>query len=107
MRATIPMFYKIPQMLVILLIGAVLFWHNCVPTKFSNYSPTRVIKDRVINYKIHCKHQFGELVQVVEMTTNLIEVPRTIDASAAFPIGNKQGSWRCFNISTGKPISRK
>ena len=78
MRATILMFWKIPRMLVILLIGAVLFWLNCIPTKFSNYSSARIIKDRVIDYKIHCKHQFGEFVQVVTKTTNLIEVPRTI-----------------------------
>ena len=39
MRATILMFRKILRMLVILLIGAVLFLLNCLPTKFSNYSP--------------------------------------------------------------------
>ena len=100
MCATIPIFRKIPRMLVILLIGAVLFWLNCIPTKFSNYSPARIIKDQVIDYKVHCKH-------VVTKTTNLIEVPRTIDALAAYPTGNKQGTWRYFNIATGKPISHK
>ena len=65
------------------------------------------MKDRVIDYKIHCKHQFGEYVQVVTKTTNPIEVPRIIDALAAYPTGNEQGTWRYFNISTGKPISHK
>ena len=92
MRATIPMFCRIPQMMVILLIGEVLFWLSFIPTKFSKHSPTRIIKDQVINYKTHCKHQFREFVQVVEKTTNLIEVPRTIDALVVHPIGNKQGS---------------
>ena len=107
MQFTIPMFRKIPQMLVILLVGAVLFWLNYIPTKFSNYSPARIMKDRLIDYKIHCKRQFGEYVQVVTKTTNLIEVPRTIDALAAYPTGNEQGTWRYFNISTGKPINHK
>ena len=71
MRATIPMFWKIPQMLVIFLIGAVLFWLNCIPTKFSNYSPARIITDRVIDNMVNCKHQFGEFVQVVTKKTNL------------------------------------
>ena len=56
MRATIPMFQKIPRMLVILLIDAILFWLNCIPTKFSNYSPAWIIKGRVSDYKVHCKH---------------------------------------------------
>ena len=76
-------------MLVILLVGAVLFWLNCIPTKFSNYSPARIMKDRVIDYKIHYKRQFGEYVQVVTKTTNLTKVPRIIDALAAYPTGNK------------------
>ena len=94
-------------MLVILLVGAVLFWLNCIPTKFTNYSPARIMKDRVIDYKIHCKHQFGEYVQVVMKTTNLVEVPRTINALAAYPTGNEQGTWKYYYISTGKPISHK
>ena len=92
-------------MLVIPLISAVLCWLNCIPTKFSNYSLARIIKDQVIDYKVHCKHQFGEFVQVVAKTTNLIEVPRTIDA--AYPTGNKQGTWRYFNIATSKSLSHK
>ena len=107
MRFTIPMFQKIPRMLVILLVGAVLFWLNCIPTKFSNYSPGRIMKERVIDYKIHCKHQFGEYVQVVMNTTNLVKVPRTINALAAYPTGNKHWTWKYYNISTGKPISYK
>ena len=49
MRFTIPMFRKIPRILVIILVGAVLFWLNCIPTKFSNYSPARIMKDRAID----------------------------------------------------------
>ena len=107
MRAMIPIFRKIPRILVILLIDAVLFWLNCIQTKFSNYSPARIIKDQVIDYKVHCKHQLGEFVQVVKKTTNLIEVSHKINALAAYPTGNKQGTWRYFNIATGKPISHK
>lgn len=61
----------------------------------------------MINYKIHCKYQFGEFVQVVEKSTNLIEVPRTINALAIFPTRNEQGSLRYFDIKTGKPLTRK
>ena len=65
------------------------------------------MKDQVIDYKIHCKHQFGEYVQVVIKTTNLIKVTYAINALAAYPTGNEQGTWTYFNISTGKPISHK
>ena len=65
------------------------------------------MKNWVIDYKIHCNYQFGEFVQVVTKTTNLIKVPRTIDALVAYPTENKQGTWRYFNISRGKPISHK
>ena len=94
-------------MLVILLIDIVLFWLNYIPTKFCNYSPARIIKDQVINYIIHCKHQFSEFIQVVAKTINLIEVPRTIDALAAYHTGNKQGTWKYFNIAMDKPLSYK
>ena len=85
----------------------VLIWLNCIRTKFSNYSSARIIKDQVIDYKVHCKHQFGEFVQVVATTINLIEVPHTIDALVAYPTGNKQETWRYFNITAGKPLSHK
>ena len=51
--------------------------------------------------------KFGEFVQAITKTTNLIEVPHTINALVAYPTGNKQGTWRYFNISTGKPINHK
>ena len=38
-------------------------------------------------------------------TTNLVKVPRTIDVLAAYPTGNKQGTWKYYKISTDKPIS--
>ena len=107
MQATITMLWKIPQMLVILLIGVVLFWLNSIPTKFSSYSPAWITKDWVIDYKVRCKHHFGEFVQVVAKTTKLIEVPHTIDVLAAYPTDNEQGTWRYFNIATGKPLSHK
>ena len=40
-------------------------------------------------------------------TTNLIEVPHTINTLAAYPTGNGQGTWRYFNIATGKHVSHK
>ena len=61
----------------------------------------------MIDYKVHCKHQFGEFVQIVTKTTNLLKMPRTIDALAAYPTDNEQGTWRYLNIATSKPISNK
>ena len=46
-------------------------------------------------------------MQAVEKTTNLVELPRTINALAAFPTGKEQGSWRYYNITTRKPLTRK
>ena len=63
--------------------------------------------DRVVDYKIQCKYQFEEYVQVVTKTTNLIKVPRTIDTLVVQQTGNKQRTWRYFNISTSKPINHK
>ena len=107
MQATISMFQKVPQITVIFLIRDMLFWLNCILTKFSNYYPTRIIKDQLINYKVHCKHQFGEFVHIVTKTTNLIELPRTINALAAYLTSNEQRTGRYLNIATVNSISHK
>ena len=77
-------------MLVILYIKAVLFWLNCIPTKFANYSLLCINKNQIISYKTHYKHSFGVFVLVVEKTTNPIKVLSTIDTLTAFPKENKQ-----------------
>ena len=58
-----------------------------------------------INFNKHCRYKFGEYVQMHEELDNTM-VPRTIGALALRPMGNIQGSFYFFSLSTGRVIAR-
>ena len=67
-------------------------------------SPRMIMTGQIIDYKKHCKFQFGQYVQTHEEHDNSMN-PQTIGAIALCPTGNAQGSFYFLSISTGCVIN--
>ena len=104
---TLP-FNKLPGRLVAELVSSTVFWLNALHPGvhlLNNLSPRTLVTGRTIDYKRHCKHEFGAYVQTHEATDNTM-APRTIGAIALRPTGNEQGGWFYLSLSTGRKINR-
>ena len=110
MRATyntLP-FQKIPARLVIEMAKTAVFWLNAFPTAGGasrQMSPRTIVTGQQIDYKRHCRFQFGEYAQTHEEHNNSMN-PRTIGAIALRPVGNGQGSFYFMSITTGRVLNR-
>ena len=69
-------------------------------------SPRTFVTGQQVDYKCHCRFQFGEYVQTHEEHNNSMN-PRTIGAIALRPVGNGQGSFYFMSISTGRVLNRQ
>ena len=104
---TLP-FSKIPARLVIEMAKASVFWLKGLPPKDyfgNNLSPRTIVTGQKLDYKRHCRYQFGEYVQTHEQHDNSMD-PRTVGALALHPTGNAQGSFYFMSISTGWVLNR-
>ena len=99
---TLPFDQMQGQMVAELVFSAV-FWLNAFhPLRhlLNNLSPRTILTGRSLDYKKHCKHEFGLYVQTNKATNNTM-APRTIGAISLWPTGNDQGRWYYLSISTG------
>ena len=104
---TLP-FQKIPARLVIEMAKTAVFWLNAFPTEkgvSQDLSPRTILTGQQVDYKRHCRYQFGEYVQTHEEHNNSMN-PRTVGALALRPVGNGQGSFYFLSITTGRVLNR-
>ena len=104
---TLP-FSKILGRLVIEMAKASVFWLNGLPPKDyfgNNMSPCTIVTGQKLDYKRHCRYQFGEYVQTHEQHDDSMD-PRTVGALALHPTGNTQGSFYFMSISMGRVLNR-
>ena len=101
-------FSKIPARLVIEMAKASVFWLNGLPPRDyfgNNLSPRTIVTGQKLDYKRHCRYQFGEYIQTHEQHDNSMD-PRTVGALALHPTGNAQGSSYFISLSTGRLLNR-
>ena len=104
---TLP-FQKIPARLVIEMAKTAVFWMNVFPVEkgvSQDLSPRTILTGQQVDYKRHCRYQFGEYVQTHEEHNNSMN-PRTVGAIALRPVGNGQGSFYFLSIATGRVLNR-
>ena len=72
------------------------------------YSPRKLVTQRKFDFKRDCKVQFGTYVQASNdsIVTNAMKL-RTHGCVALGTSGNWQGSTKCFDIETGKVVTRR
>jgi hypothetical protein len=103
---TLP-FQMLLARMIIELVYYANFWLNCFPSAncvSDTISPRGIVDGVKINFKHHCRLQFGEYVQTHEQHDNSM-APRTIGAIALRPTGNDQGGHYFYSLSTGKRIT--
>ena len=91
---TLP-FQKIPAWPVIEMTKTAVFWLNTVPMMggaSQDLSPRTILMGQQMDYKCHCRFQFGEYVQTHEEHNNSMN-PRTVGALALRPVGNAKGAF--------------
>ena len=104
---TLP-FDKVPARLVIEMAKTAIFWLNAFPVAGGapgNLSPRTILTGQKVDYKRHCRFQFGEYTQTHEEHNNSMN-PRTVSELALHPVGNGQGSFYFLSISTGRVLNR-
>ena len=104
---TLP-FQKVPARLIVEMAKASVFWLNGLPQKnglYSELSPRTIVTGQKLDFKRHCRFQFGEYVQTHEEHANSMS-PRTVGALALCPTGNAQGSFYFMSLSTGRVLNR-
>ena len=101
-------FHKVPARLVIEMAKTAVFWLNAFPVSggaSGNLSPHTILTGQKLDYKRHCRFQFGEYTQTHKEHNNSMN-PRTVGALALRPVGNGQGSFYFLSISTGRVLNR-
>ena len=104
---TLP-FHKVPARLVIEMAKTAVFWLNSFPVSKGasrDLSPRTILTGQKVDYKRHCRFQFGEYAQTHEEHNNSMN-PRTVGALALRPVGNGQGSFYFLSVTTGRVLNR-
>jgi hypothetical protein len=84
------------------------FWLNAFPHKHGvspTISPRTIVTGKHIDYKIHCKVEYGQYVQTHEKHNNNMET-RTVGALALRPTDNAQGGYYFYSLVSGKRLNR-
>ena len=105
--ATLP--YQLAPKLLIALVKYCVGRVNLVPpsTLDQALSPAELFRGHRVSYKNDLALTFGEYVETYEQpsVTNAME-PRTRGAIAMRPVGNVQGTWTFYSLSTGRFYNR-
>jgi hypothetical protein len=99
-------FERYPPKLIIEMVLLSVFWLNAFPHKHGvsqTISPRTIVTGKHIDYKIHCKVEYGQYVQAHEKHSNKMEA-RTVGALALRPTDNAQGGYYFFSLASGKPL---
>ena len=97
--------------IVIRLVYNITVLVNAVPDTLGvseRYLPCKIVTQRKFDFKRDCKVLFGAYVQASDnaMVTNTMHL-RTHGCVALGTAGNWQGSTQCFDLDTGKVVSRR
>ena len=102
------LFHKVPACLLIEMAKTAVFWLNAFPVlggTSRDLSPRTILMGQKVDYKRHCRFQFGEYAQTHEEHNNSMN-PRTVGALALRPVGNGQGSFYFLSVTTGRVLNR-
>ncbi|MEL7196301.1 MAG: reverse transcriptase domain-containing protein [Bacteroidota bacterium] len=97
----------VPSRIMMELVYACVFWLNVFHPSPSvgGFSPRVLMVGYHIDYKKHCRLEFGSYVQTHEAHNNSLE-QRTTGAIALRPTGNVQGGHYFYSLSTGRRLNR-
>jgi hypothetical protein len=103
--------YKaLPKLMLIEMVYFVVMWLNAFPSKSGiseDLSPREIVLRTRLTFDKHCRLPFGAYVEAhdhPDITND--NRPRTTPAISLGPTGNAQGTYKFYNLKTGKKIKR-
>jgi hypothetical protein len=96
-------FERYPPKLIVEMVFLSVFWLNAFPHKngvSQIISPRTIVTGKHIDYKAHCRIEYGQYVQTHEKHSNNMD-SRTVGALALRPTDNAQGGYYFNNLATG------
>ena len=103
-------FMWIPILVLIHTVYSCAFWINAFPNRSKNlrFSPREIVTGLSTDYERDCKVDIGSYVEAsTDATVTNDNTERTRSCVALGPVGNKQGSVKCFDIKSGKILDRR
>ena len=79
------------------------FWLNNFPANggvSEELSPRKIVTGQKLDYKQHCRSQFGEYMQMHEEHNNSM-IPHMVGGLALCPTGNAQDGYYFMSLPTG------
>jgi Zinc knuckle len=101
-------FRRFPALLLKEMIMACVFWLNMFPPHdgvSDTISPRALMTGFHLDYRRHCRLEFGAYVQTHEEHDNSMHA-RTTGAIAIRPTGNRQGGYYFMSLTTGRRLTR-
>ncbi len=101
-------FDRYPPKIIVEMVFMSVFWLNAFPHKHGisrTLSPRTIVTGKHIDYKTHCRIEFGQYVQTHEKHNNSMD-SRTIGALALRPADNFQGGYFFYSLVTGQRLQR-
>ena len=99
---------QMPMAMLVAMVEDCAYKTNFFPLKSgisSYYSPRTLVEKKMLDYKLHLKHSFGEFVMAPLTTTNTPS-PRMAECIYLQPAYNAQGGHVVYNLQTKKVITR-
>ena len=107
---TLP-YKRMPQTILVKLIYHVVLWLNAFPSKTGvsdTLSPREIVLRHRLDFNKHCRAPFGSYCEVHDEPTPTNSMnSRSTPAIVLGPTGNLQGTYKFFNLNTGKKIKRR
>ena len=101
-------FERFPPLLIVEMVFLSVFWMNAFPHKngiSASLSPRTIVTGRHVDFKTHCRIEYGQYVQTHEKHNNTMDT-RTVGALALRPTDNAQGGYYFYSLVTGKRLNR-
>jgi hypothetical protein len=102
-------FDRYPPKMIVEMVFLSVFWINAFPHKYGiskTISPRTIVTGRHIDYKLHCRIEFGQYVQKHEKHNSNNMESRTVGALTMRPTGNAQGGYYLYGLATGIRLNR-
>ena len=94
------------------LVAFCVLWINAVPHTGSisqYYSPCTILTGTLLDWTKHCQENFGDYCETHDnpVPPNDTDILRTTPGICLGPTGNFQGTYKWFNLNTGRVIKHK
>jgi hypothetical protein len=101
-------FERYPPKLIVEMVFMSVFWINAFPHKNGvspTISPHTIVTGKHIDYKVHCKVEYGQYVQTHEKHNSSMDT-RTVGALSLRPTDDAQSGYCFYSLATGMRLNR-